>query len=350
MKKIFIYLLILIGLSVTSAYAQTNKSNAVVKIISGSFDENRNFHRSLAGSGVIIDSRGIIVTSRSLIYPKGENKPFPEIWAGVLDANRNSLRPNQAYRLRLMNQDEKLNIAVLKIETADKNQKFSAVNFGETGNLRYGQDLKLLGFMQANGTSLSTAEISFLDFDENSDLLKVEGQFLKGIAGGAVVDRNGKLVGVPVGARTSDSVPFFNQDGEQVGQISVEEVGLIVPVETIQEFVSSIPNLMSFTIPGDLRKSIQIEGAVVDKKTNQPIKWATIGILMPNQNSRQYIEADELIAYARTDARGKFIINRRIKPGVYSVKVVHPDFKAEYRTLQIPTASGALIFELSQER
>lgn len=326
-----------------------NKPLPVVKIIAGSFDENRNFQRNLAGSGVIIDSRGIIVTSKSVVFPKNSNKEFPEIWAGVLDSNRTSLRPNQAYRLRLVAQDERMNIALLKIETRDSKHSFPAIPMGETGAMRYGQDLKVVGFMQANGTSLSTAEVSFLDYDEGEDLLKIEGQLLNGIAGGAVIDRNGRLIGIPVRAAASQTIPFFNQYNEQIGQMAIEEIGLVVPVEAVQEFVRSVPNLVGFTIPSDLRKSITIEGAVNDKKTNAPIRGATIGILLPNNNSRQYIEADELIAYARSDERGAFKVNRRIKPGTYSVKVVHPDFKTEYKTIQIPTASERLLFTMTRE-
>jgi S1-C subfamily serine protease len=350
MKKAFIHLLLLIScfsIFAMIGFAQNQNPSAVVKIISGNFDENRIFQRSLAGSGVIVESRGIIVTSRNVVFPKGSNKEFPEIWAGILDSKRGNLRPNQAYKLSLMSYDE--NIAILKIE-GNARQVFSAIHFGETGNLRYGQDLRAVGFMQANGTSLSTAEISFLDYDENQDLLKVEGQFLNGIAGGAIIDRDGRLIGIPVSAKATDYVPFFNQNGEAIGKINMESVGLVVPVEAIQEFLRSVPNLTGFTIPSDLRKSVEIEGAVTDIKTNQPIQWATIGILIPNTNSRQFIEADELIAYARTDARGAFKINRKLKPGIYSVKVVHPDYKTEYKTLQIPTNSGRLVFELTKEQ
>jgi S1-C subfamily serine protease len=351
MKKVIINLLILssICLLAQSSFAQTANVSSVVKIIAGSFDGERNFKRDLAGSGVIIDARGIIVTSRSVVYPKGSEKPFTEIWAGLLDSKRGSLRPNQAYRLTVMNSDIDKDIAILKIETRNVNQKFPAMQFGETGNLRYGQDLKVIGFMQANGTSVSTAEVSFLDFDDREDLLKVEGQFLKGIAGGAVVDRSGKLIGIPTRSAASQAVPFFNQDGEQIGQIAIEEVGLVVPIEAIQEFIRNVPNLFSFTIPSDIRKSITIEGAVTDKKSNNPISRATVGILVPNNDSRQYIESDEIIAYARTDERGAFKLNRKLKPGTYSVKVVHSDYKTEYKTIQIPTASGRLIFELTKE-
>lgn len=325
-----------------------NKSLPVVKIIAGSFDANRNFQRNLAGSGVIIDPRGIIATSRSVVFPKDSNKEFPEIWAGVLDSKRASLRPNQAYRLKLVAHDERMDIALLKIETRDGKQTFPAIQMGETGAVRYGQELQVVGFMQANGTSLSTAEVSFLDYDDEEDLLKIEGQLLKGIAGGAVVDRAGKLIGIPVRAVASQTIPFFNEYNEQVGQIAIEEVGLVIPVEALQEFVRSVPNLVSFTIPSDLRKNITIEGAVNDKKSNAPIRGATIGILLPNTNARQYVEADELISYARTDERGAFKVNRRIKPGTYSVKVVHPDFKTEYRTIKIPTDSGRLLFTMTK--
>ena len=362
MKKVILWVAISL-MSVGSVLAQDTKTakieplekgqtaniSSVVKIIAGNFDADRNFQRSLAGSGVIIDSRGIVVTSRSVVFPKGSEKEFPEIWAGVLDSKRSSLHPNQAYRLRLIAQDAGKDIAILKIETGSRTQNFPAMAFGETGNLRYGQDLKVVGFMQANGTSLSAAEVSFLDYDDNEDLLKIEGQLLKGIAGGAVIDRSGRLIGIPTRAATAQAVPFFNQESEQIGQIAIEEVGLLVPVETIQEFVRSVPNLVSFTIPSDLRKSVTIEGGVTDKQSNEPIQRATIGILMPNNNTRQYVESDELIAYARTDARGAFKLNRKIKPGVYSVKVVHQDYKTEYRTIQIPTASGRLIFEMTKE-
>jgi len=357
MKNLSLILILMLG--TLGVYAQDtrnlviinppNQTASVVKIIAGNFDENRDFQRSLMGSGVIIDSRGIVVTSRGVVFPKNSNRELPEIWAGVLDAKRPSLRPNQAFRLRLIAHDAQLDIALLKIETSNQNQTFSAIKFGETGDLRYGQDLKLIGFMQANGTSLSTADVSFLDFDDRQDLLKIEGQFLNGVGGGAVVDRNGRLVGIPVRAVGSQFVPFFNQDGDEIGRIADEEVGLVVPIEAIQEFVRSVPNLVSFTIQGDTRQNVAIEGAITDKQNNQPIRNATIGILMPNNNSQQYIESFELLAYARTDVRGGFRLNRRIKPGVYSVKIVHPDYKTEYQTIQIPTNTGKIFVAMTKE-
>ena len=327
-----------------------NKNIPIVKIISGSFDANRNFQRKLAGSGVIIDPRGIIVTSRSVVFPIDSDNEYPELWAGVMDSKRTSLRPNQAHRLKLMNQDKDLNLAILKLETDDPNQTFSAIKFGDTGTLTYGHDLKLTGFMKANGTSLSTADVSFLDFDDQKDLLKIEGQLLKGIAGGAVLDRSGKLIGIPVGARTSDFVPFFNQNNEQIGQISIEEVGLVIPSEAIQGFLLSVPNLLSFTIPSDILKFVSIEGAVTDKESNLPIRLATVGLLMPDSNTRKYINKDQLVAYARTDARGAFKFNRRILPRSYSVKVVHPDYETEYKTINIPTNTSRLLIEMTKEK
>jgi S1-C subfamily serine protease len=327
----------------------TYKNLSVVKIISGSFDDNRNFQRSLAGSGVIIDRSGIVVTSRSVVFPKGGTKEFNEIWTGVVEQGRTGLRPNQAYRLHLIAQSEQLDIALLKIELKGPGHAFTAMSFSETGNLGYGQELNVVGFMQANGTAAATAEANFLDYDEKEDLLKIEGSFLKGIAGGAVVDGYGRLVGIPVRIAATQSVPFFNQENEEVGQISIDEVAMVVPAEAIQGFIRKVPELVNFTVPDDLRKNVRIEGAVNDKSTNQPVQWATIGILLPNVNSRQYIDGDELIAYARTDSRGAFTLNRRIKPGTYSVKVVHRDYRTEYKTIQVPAAAGRLLFLMTKE-
>ena len=56
-----------------------NPASSIVKIIAGNFDADRNFIRNEAGSGVIIDSRGIIVTARHVVFPKNSTVKYPEI-------------------------------------------------------------------------------------------------------------------------------------------------------------------------------------------------------------------------------------------------------------------------------
>ncbi len=75
-----------------------------------------------------------------------------------------------------------------------------------------------------------------------------------------------------------------------------------------------------------------VQGTIVDGKTRKPIKGAIIFILEPGTTAEEWIKADmpedELYTGAKTDAKGKFVCDRKIDRNVtYSVLVGAKGYK-----------------------
>lgn len=193
--------------------------NSVVEIMAETEDMGISY-----GSGVIVNKDGTIVTNAHvIIYKKlGQSCPFETISIRLID--------EQDFReVDIVKYDLDLDIAVLKL-TCNRNLK--AIKIGNDSNLDYGDKVYAIGNMSNYGISLTIGYIAIphINITYNGitrNVIQCNLTISDGNSGGALIDENGKLVGITT---------FRLKD--QSNNI-IYGISYCIPINTVMEYIKS---------------------------------------------------------------------------------------------------------------
>lgn len=143
--------------------------------------------QSSLGSGVIVSPEGIVVTNTHVIRGRGET----EI--------RIALADKREFDAKVLTQDDKTDIAILKIENGD--HRFPTLELEDSDTLEVGDMVLAIGNPFGVGQTVTSGIVSALARSEigNSDsqvFIQTDAAINPGNSGGALVDMSGKLVGI----------------------------------------------------------------------------------------------------------------------------------------------------------
>lgn len=171
--------------------------------------------RSL-GSGVIVSPEGIVVTNSHVVRMRGET----EI--------RIALADKREFDATVLMQDEKTDIAVLKIEA--NGQRFEHLEFEDSDSLEVGDLVLAIGNPFGVGQTVTSGIVSALARSEvgRSDaavFIQTDAAINPGNSGGALVDMNGRVVGI--------NTMIYSRSGGSVG------IGFAIPSNLVRLYVDS---------------------------------------------------------------------------------------------------------------
>ena len=157
------------------------------------------------GSGVLVSADGVIVTSNHVIEGA--------------DAIRVVLADRREFEARILSRDPRSDLAVLKLKTEHR-ETFPFLSLGRSEDLEVGDLVLAIGNPFGVGQTVTSGIVSGLartsvaasDF---RSFIQTDAAINPGNSGGALVDMQGKLVGVPSA--------IFSQSGGSVG------IGFAVP-------------------------------------------------------------------------------------------------------------------------
>ena len=170
--------------------------------------------QSGAGSGVIVDKEGYIVTNHHVI--NGASKVSV------------TLRDGTSYSAKLVGTDAQMDLALIKVE-ADK--ALTPAVFGDSDTLKVGQRTVAIGNPLGQlGGSVTEGIISALNRDvviddQTMSLLQTDTAINPGNSGGGLFDGNGNLIGI-VNAKSSGS--------------EVEGLGFAIPVNDVIDVMGDL--------------------------------------------------------------------------------------------------------------
>jgi Do/DeqQ family serine protease len=167
--------------------------------------------QSSLGSGVIVSPDGIIVTNTHVVRGRGET----EI--------RVALSDKREFDAKVLTQDDKTDIAILKIENGDN--RFPTLEFEDSDTLEVGDMVLAIGNPFGVGQTVTSGIVSALARSEigNSDsqvFIQTDAAINPGNSGGALVDMSGKLVGI--------NTMIFSQSGGSQG------IGFAIPSNLVR--------------------------------------------------------------------------------------------------------------------
>lgn len=174
------------------------------------FGQRPRTSRSL-GSGVIVDSSGLIVTNNHVI-------------AGMTEV-RVALSDRRELEAEVVLRDKRTDLAVLRIK---KGKDFPAIQFGNSDTLEVGDLVLAVGNPFGVGQTVTQGIVSGLARTQTgiSDFgffIQTDAAINPGNSGGALVDIHGKLAGI--------NTAIYSRSGGSVG------IGFAIPVNMVQVIV-----------------------------------------------------------------------------------------------------------------
>ena len=172
--------------------------------------------QSSLGSGVIVNPEGIIVTNTHVIKARGET----EIRVALAD--------KREFDAKVVMQDDKTDIAILRIEGGDG--RFPSIEIEDSDSLEVGDLVLAIGNPFGVGQTVTSGIISALSRTEvgRSDaqvFLQTDAAINPGNSGGALVDMDGKLVGI--------NTMIVSKSGGSQG------IGFAIPSNLVRLYVDS---------------------------------------------------------------------------------------------------------------
>ncbi len=212
------------------------------------------------GSGVVVDgAKGYIVTNHHVIEKADEIKVF--------------LQDGSEYLAELVGSDPGTDIAILKIENP---KKIAEIPLGNSNLLRVGDFALAIGAPFGLSQTVTSGIISALgrpqmSSDGYGDYIQTDAAINPGNSGGALIDLEGKLIGI--------NSAIYTRSGGNIG------IGFAIPVNTVKNIMNQLIEFGSVkrgllgVIISDINKDI------ADELGLGIIKGALIQEVSPNSSS-----------------------------------------------------------------
>lgn len=214
--------IITIGVSVSHSKTYVKKLydkslKSVVEVKAYTKDVGESF-----GSAVLMKSDGTLVTNAHVVtYSKlGETKPFDEI--SIRFANSDDYRS-----VSLVKYDTTKDLAVLKMK--DKT-KVTPIKQGDIKKVKSGDEVFAIGNLSNYGIGITKGHVSVpkinIVVDGNKkEVIQCDITIVSGSSGGALVNGNGKLIGITT-FRTKDNL----------GNV-IHGIGYAIPINRVLEYI-----------------------------------------------------------------------------------------------------------------
>lgn len=234
LKKLFIislslscilFVVFIIAIGVTVYHSKTyvkklyDKSlKSVVEVKAYTKDVGESF-----GSAVLMKSDGTLVTNAHVVtYSKlGETKTFDEI--SIRFANSDDY-----LSVSLVKYDTTKDLAVLKMKDKTKG---TPIKQGDIKKVKSGDEVFAIGNLSNYGIGItkghvSVPKINIIVDGNKKEVIQCDITIVSGSSGGALVNRNGKLIGITT-FRTKDNL----------GNV-IHGIGYVIPIDKVLEYIN----------------------------------------------------------------------------------------------------------------
>ncbi|MEM0967074.1 MAG: Do family serine endopeptidase [Verrucomicrobiota bacterium] len=193
------------------------------------------------GSGVIVSSDGYVITNNHVVRVGRSDELADEIIVQLIDGRE--------FTAELVGSDERTDVAVLKI---DVDEELPALTIADSDLLRVGDVCFAIGnplrvgltVTQGLVSALGRTNIGILGFQGYEDFIQTDAAINMGNSGGALVDANGRLIGI--------NTAIISRTGGNIG------IGLAIPSSLVRYVMESlieqgeVPRGFLGVVPGDL--------------------------------------------------------------------------------------------------
>ncbi len=308
------------------------------------------------GSAVMVRSDGIVVTNHHVILDSRPRKLYANIFFNLAKDGVASDAPSSLYRLRPIVIDRDKDLALLRIESDSEGNPlpdplvFPTIEMGDSNSIDLLDDLVIIGFPEQGGSTITLSQGVVEGRNVLEDWIKTDARVIHGNSGGAAVDSEGKLIGIPTKVN-ADSQPIDSDgDGFPDAIRHYGAVGWLRPSSLVAAMLAQLdPNgsnasrEMSVVKMMPQTPSIKVSGIVKAASSGKPIAGARIGLVPLGSKT---VTESNLLTWGGTNADGKFALNKPVPPGRYTLRASALGYEAYMSDVEIDPKGEPVTIEL----
>jgi S1-C subfamily serine protease len=307
------------------------------------------------GSAVVVRSDGVLVTNYHVILNTRTTRSYDEIFlslSGEGDAASSSAR----YRLKPLLINKDYDLALLRVESdasgnpVPKSFTFPSIEIGDSLKIKVLEDLFIIGFPEKGGSSVTVNRGVVEGKDLLANWIKTDARVIHGNSGGAAVNSEGKLVGIPTKVLADEQPVDKDGDGFPDGYRRYGAVGFLRPSHLVAAMLAQLDDKDAESQPApsapkmiEPRTLINVRGLVRSAPGGKPIAGALVGLLPLGEVT---VTESTLLTWASTNADGEFKLNKPVPPGRYTLKAKAFARQAYTLDIEIGPGSSPLIIEM----
>jgi S1-C subfamily serine protease len=300
------------------------------------------------GSGVVVRRDGVIVTNLHVIARDNSPALYGELFFNLPDAGMAAQSAPRRYRITAVLIRKEYDLALLRITSyadgrpVSPSEALPAIEFGNSRTVQLLDKLVIIGFPEGGGSSVTVNEGVIEGKDIAGNWIKTSARLIHGNSGGAAVDREGRLIGIPTKVVIDKSLIGKNAEASRdSGSVyDAAAVGFLRPVQLVQSMLAKVqalggansaaplaaPHIADLPKPADHQPAPQsaapgavtVRGVVRAADDHHPIAGARVGLVPLGVAD---VTETNLIAWGGTNADGQFELNKPAAPGRYTMKV-----------------------------
>jgi S1-C subfamily serine protease len=316
------------------------------------------------GSAVIIRSDGLVVTNYHVIAdPNRAGRLYEEIYLTLASDGVVSNTDSTAYRLKPAVISRELDLALLRVDReggdpASASMVFPAIELGNSQAVQMLDDLTIIGFPEKGGSTVTISRGVVEGKDVLGNWIKTDARVIHGNSGGAAVNDEGRLIGIPTKV-VADIQPIDkNGDGFPDDYKLYGAVGFLRPSHLVANMLAQLDRPTALlpgnkgpikSQPGVLppAETVTVRGLVKSVDGGKPLAGVLIGLLP--QGAEAVTEAT-LLTWGGTNSEGQFVLNKQVPPGRYTLKAKALGYQSYTREIEITQRSPQLIVEMQMAR
>jgi S1-C subfamily serine protease len=315
------------------------------------------------GSAVVVRADGIVATNHHVISESGGRRLYDELYFSLAEGGAVDPASPRHYRLKAIAINREFDLALLSIEAAPSADGagaptvFPAVEFGDSRNVQPLEDLFIIGFPEKGGLSITINRGEVEGTDVSGNWIKTDARVIHGNSGGAAVNGEGKLIGIPTKV-VADS-QAIDRDGDGLPDVSrtYGAVGFLRPAHLVAAMLAQLggkaappaagepegPRLPERPKASAAAASVTLRGSIRSARDKKPIAGALVGVLPEGTES---VSADNLLTWGGSNADGLFELRKPLAPGRYTIKVKALGYETFTRDVEVREDSPRLTIEM----
>ena len=302
------------------------------------------------GSAVIVRKDGLVITNFHVIARDRSTKTFDEIFLNLpSDLSADAAKAPRQLKLKIVLTNQDRDLALLRV-LPDKPAtpvELPFIVLGDSYKVELLDDVFIIGFPEKGGTTITVNPGVVEGKDALDDWIKTNGRLLHGNSGGAAVNSEGKLIGVPTrvvvdsdAEKTYGSVGYLRPAHLVAAMISnyqeAEMKAAQAPVPTVVATPNATPTNEARAM------GVVVVRGVVKSAAGKPLAGVRVGLLLVGKE----VAASNLITWGGSNADGQFTLEKPVPPGRYNLRARVIGYEAYSLDLDLSSASVPITIEL----
>jgi S1-C subfamily serine protease len=315
----------------------------------------------LRASAVVIRSDGVIATNYHVIAQDGTEKVYDEIIFSLSPVGDSTGARPERYRVRPVVVNKPYDLALLRIipEGAGNENKLPAIELADSRSVQLLDDLVVIGFPERAGSTLTVNTGIVEGIDKLDHWIKTDARLMHGNSGGAAVDGEGKLIGIPTKVIVDSQPIDKNGDGfpDEVRRLGT--VGFLRPAYLLASMLGQLgtdeqksgpvskhdrpPSPDAAPQAVEPPVTVIVRGVIRSAITRKPVAGARVGLVPLGTDT---VSAVNLLTWGGANADGEFELNKRVPPGRYTLKASAFGYGAFSQDIEVKQNAEGLVIEL----